>query len=81
MDDELAARYGSIVQELNGRNFLSRRSAIFFVIFYFYRRLLQAVAIVMFYKNNIAQVLITFVLNTLYIGTILHFRPYKDPSM
>ena len=79
MDDEIAARYGTIVQELKGRNSLSRRSAIFFVMFYLYRRLLLAAAIVIFYKNNIAQVLLTFALNTLYLGTILQFRPYKDP--
>ena len=79
MDDEIAARYGTIVQELKGRNSLSRRSAIFFVMFYLYRRLLLAAAIVIFYKNNIAQVLLTFALNTLYLGTILMFRPYKDP--
>ena len=80
MDDEIAARYGSIVQELKGRYSLSRRSAIFFVMFYFYRRLLQAAAIVLFYENKDAQVVLTSVLNMLYIGTILHFRPYKDPS-
>lgn len=63
---------------LAGSRVLSRRAAVAFVLVFYLRRLALAAIILANYKSPMTQVLLTGLLQLLYLIFLLHFKVYRD---
>ena len=78
VDEKEGEAFGVSTSQIAGSSRMSRGAATFFVLLFFYRRLLQAVITLGLYNYPAAQVILTMLLQLGYLCFILHFSVFKD---
>lgn len=77
-DEEMATRFGSMIELLAPRTHLSRNAATAFILFQLYRYFALAVIVISLYAYPLAQLIFILILQVAYMVFLIQFRVYKS---
>ena len=71
-------KYGDVISNLPNIYKIGRKTVVFYVLFGFLRRLLQAVIILVLWNFPVLQILLTLILNLFYLIFIVTYKPFNS---